>query len=253
MEHTNFFETLKEAEMRLKGTIILYDGDPYYVIAVTDHKQDGVFRLYLDPVSSENMTVQNFTLPGSEMAGGGVSYGQLLDNFMDANKNAPMIRKKMNSPLFNKFRPFPLGMCNLGKHVYFLERRPARKTEQGLITQMLDIEDIKVMADSGKGKVPHHCFSMFNNDFRACVKGEYPTAASCLAALKNPKVRNNAAAFHREFAFVRGPLDTLYLAYRDQVVGLLPSDDFSSVRLGKKYAYTREVVQGLNLFQTIEA
>lgn len=249
-EYVNFFETLKEAEMRLRNTIVLYDGDPYYVFAVTDHKNDGVFRLYLDPISSNAMTINNYAIPEGPQEG--ASYGQLLDTFMEHNKDAPLIRKKMNSPLFNKFRPFPLGMCNTGKKTFFIERRPTRKSEQGLTQQMLDVEELKIEMSTGSpGKVPGSYFNMFTSDFRACIKGEYPTAANCLAALKNPKVKNNTAAFHREFAFIRGPLDTLYLAYRDQVVGLLPSDDFSSVRLGKKYGYTKEVIQNLNLFQTI--
>jgi hypothetical protein len=45
---------------------------------------------------------------------------------------AGILRKQMNSPLFNKFRPYPLGMCNTkGQRAYYLERQPNRKTEQG--------------------------------------------------------------------------------------------------------------------------
>jgi hypothetical protein len=47
-EHVNFYENIKEARMRLKGTIVLYEGIPYRVLAIADHKGP-VFRIYLNP------------------------------------------------------------------------------------------------------------------------------------------------------------------------------------------------------------
>lgn len=248
-DYVNFFETKKEADMRLRGTIVLYDGQPYYVLAVGDHFPDGVFRLYLDPISSTGMAIQNYhNLPNADHST--ASMGALFDDFMTHNPSAPIIRKKMNSPKFNKFRPFPLGMCNMDSTVYYIERQPTRKSEQGLTQNMLHVLPI-TLSPHGNKPMPGPYFSTHSDDFRACILGDYPTPYACIAALKNPKVSNDAAAFHREFAFVRGPLDSLYLAYKGAVIGLLPNSDLAEVRLGKEFAYTREVVEGLNLFAKV--
>lgn len=250
-EYSNFFETKKEAEMRLRGTVVMYDGYPYYVLGIGDHKPDGIFRIYLDPLGSNNMTINNFPgIPSYDMVPPETSLGDMFDKFMEKNPKAPLIRKMMNSPKFNKFRPFPLGMCNMDNTVYYIERQPTRKTEQGLTQQMLSIQPIHLSAKDRK-PMPSSYFNMYSDDFKACIMGDYPAAHACLAALKNPKINNDAAAFHREFAFVRGPLDTLYLAYRDNVIGILPNNDMSSVKIGKDYIYTREVVEGLGLFSNI--
>ena len=217
-DYNNFFETKKEAEMRLHGTVVVYDGYPYYVLGIDDHKSDGIFRIYLDPLSSYNMTINNFPgIPSYSMVSPGASLGDILDKFMEKNPKAPLIRKMMNSPKFNKFRPFPLGMCNMDNTVYYIERQPTRKTEQGLTQQMLSIQPVHLSTKGGK-PIPGSYFNMHSDGFKACIMGDYPTAYACLAALKNPKINNDAAAFHREFAFVRGPLDTLYLDLRHIVV-----------------------------------
>lgn len=250
-DYNNFFETKKEAEMRLRGTVVVYDGYPYYVLGIGDHKSDGIFRIYLDPLSSNNMTINNFPgIPSYDMVPLGSSLGDMFDKFMEKNPKAPLIRKMMNSPKFNKFRPFPLGMCNMDNTVYYIERQPTRKTEQGLTHQMLSIQPIHLSTKGGKPMSSSY-FNMHGDDFKACIMGDYPAAYACLAALKNPKIDNDAAAFHREFAFVRGPLDTLYLAYRDNVIGILPNNDMSEVKIGKDYTYAREVVEGLGLFSNI--
>ena len=251
-DYNNFFETKKEAEMRLRGTVVLYDGLPYYVVGIGDHKPDGIFRIYLDPLSNKEMTINNYTgLPSYDMVPPGHTLGGLYDSFMEKNPKAPLIRKMMNSPKFNKFRPFPLGMCNMDNTVYYIERQPTRRTEQGLTQNMLNITDVTLSQGKGGRGVPSSYFNMHGDDFKACILGDYPTANSCLAAMKNPKVKNNAAAFHREFAFVRGPLDTLYLGYKDNVIGVLPNSDLSSLTIGREFAYTREVVESLGLFSTI--
>jgi hypothetical protein len=74
------------------------------------------------------------------------------------NKGHPIIRKTMNSPKFNKFRPFPLGMCNSNGRCYFLERQPLRpKVEQGLIRSMVTEKQItlaEVIDTKGKRCLP---------------------------------------------------------------------------------------------------
>src|SRR3546814_20877703 len=60
-----------------------------------------------------------------------IERGKRMDNFLKDNPDCGIIRKNMDSPLFNRFRPFPLGMCNLNGETYFLCRSPTRNTQQG--------------------------------------------------------------------------------------------------------------------------
>lgn len=241
--YDNFFETKKEADMRLRGTIVLYDGQPYYVLLISDHLPDGIFRIYLDPIGP-NMTMNNFGLPDP--------CGQSYDEFMKAHPEAPMLRKMMNSPKFNKFRPFPLGMCNTDTTALYVERQPTRKTEQGLTSSMLSVSKIHLIGQRNNEKLHNGYFNIYSEEFRACIMGEYPSPQACLSALKNPKIANDAAAFNREFAFVRGPLGSIYLGYKDSVIGQLVNNDLSLIRLGEEFLYTKEVVESLNLFGVIQ-
>jgi hypothetical protein len=161
----------------------------------------------------------------------------------------------MNSPLFNKFRPFPLGMCNVpGEGVFYIERQPNRKTEQGIISSMLDetlITTAPPMGKLSKSRYVGGAVSCYGSAFRACVMAEHPTAEECLVNLLDPEIVNTAAAFHRHFALARGPLNMLFLAYKTDIVGILPRNDFSQVRIGKDFRHTREVIEELKLFQSI--
>lgn len=250
-EHVNFYENLKEAHIRLRGTIILYDGLPYYVLAITNHRGDGVFRMYLDEIGKREETAfkefPNQILDMYHPDNPGL--GPALDSWMEVKKgHHNIIRKKMNSPLFNRFRPFPLGMVNQGLRVIYTERQPTRKTEQGLTRSMV-LENSVDATPSNKPAIP--TLDIFSSSFRDCILGNYPSAEDCLKNLTDPEIENEAAAFHRNFALVRGPMGLLFLAYKQDVIGLLPNNDFGVVRLDKKFAHCKEVVQSLNLFSSI--
>ena len=53
MKHPNFYENLKEAQLRLRGPVVCYDGLPYSVVTICGHKSDGIFRVYLNPIGQE--------------------------------------------------------------------------------------------------------------------------------------------------------------------------------------------------------
>lgn len=251
--HTNFFETVKEANIRLRGTVVLYDKEPYSVIAITDHKKDGIFRIYMIPIGIEgdkggaaNYTALNPT-PVNTTPHDHSSFGSEMDKWLDANEGkTKVIRKSMNSPLFNKYRPFPLGMCNYGTDVIYIERQPTRKTEQGLTRQMLDTYQISVTKG---GKIPS--IDLFHPAFRACIMAQHPSPKDCLAALLSNEFKNEALAFHRDFAFIKGPIDLVFLAYKGDIVGVLPKNNFDFLKLGVGHRHCREVVEGLRLFANI--
>lgn len=247
----NFYENIQEAQMRLRGTVVLYDKDPVYVWAVINHKGDGVFRIYISPV--EDVDHCPGGMPINQIPHTHAALGEVMDEWMAtpnvmSNSKFRILRKKMNSPLFNRFRPFPLGMMNAGKYVYYLERQPQRpKTEQGLVSSAVHATPISAAVNTQIMK----SIDLFTPSFRDCVVGDYPSPNNVLAGITNPRYDNEAVAFHRQFALVKGPIDTLFLAYKSDVIGALPNGDFSRVRLGKDFAHCREVVDELNLFNTI--
>lgn len=248
-EHVNFYENLKEAVMRLRHTIVLYDGEPVYVRAITDHKKDGIFRMYLDPLHLVQKSGRS--IPDvSHIPSDHESLGPLLDQFMDENPNSGLLRKQMNSPKFNKFRPFPLGMCNIhGQGTSYVERQPVRpRTEQGLVRAAL----YEIPVTASKMREQRFTLDMFTEAFKDCILGRYPTAKDCITNLQDPDVTNEAAAFDRNFAFVRGPINMIFLAYKDNVVGVLPKGDLSVVKLGRDFTFVKEAVEELNLFSDIQ-
>jgi hypothetical protein len=244
-EYPNFYENVKEAMLRLRRTVVLYDGAPYSVVCITNHKSDGKFRIYLEPIgldgSQDRPQLDNFP---PEHPG----IGAYLDQWLAEHKNSPIIRKSMDSPLFNKFRPYPLGMCNYGTGAMYLERQPNRKTEQGLTASML-CETVLSLDPQPIKRVGS--ISVYGKQFRDCVLGKYPSAMECLQNLLDPDIENTAVAFDRKFGLVRGPIDMIFLAYKGDIVGVLPRNNFSEVRLGRDFKHVKEVAAELGLFQII--
>lgn len=256
--HVNFFENLHEAHFRLRGTVVVYDKLPYYVMAITDHKKDGIFRIYLDPVGIEKHPLPSYNDFNPEQP----ELGPYLDKWMEANKSSPIIRKQMNSPLFDKYRPFPLGMANISQPgggwsgAVYLERQPQRKSEQGL-TQASTYYYVLSASQGRGGAVPAkpgtYNVQLMSQAMRCCILAEHPSAKDCLENLLNPKIENEAVAFDRHFALVRGPMDMMFLGYKSDIVGILPNTDFSQVKLGRKFTHCREVVEKLGLFKSVTA
>lgn len=245
--YVNFYENLQEAHIRLRQTVVCYDNIPYLVLAICGHKEDGIFRVYLSPINNPpnkpapTPPVHNFNANDPTLGG-------YLDDWMVANPKTRVIRKMMNSNYFNKFRPFPLGMINYGTRCYYLERQPQRHREQGLTSSMIHQTQLTPSSDRERSS---GVVELFTPAFHACVTGEHPTADDCLANLLDPLVENEAVAFDRNFALVRGPLDMLFLAYKTDIIASVPKNDFSVVRLGRDFGHCKEVVEELRLFNTI--
>lgn len=251
-EYLNFYESLPEAKMRIEGTVVLYDSDPYYVLCVCEsHTDDGIFRVYLDPLPTgpgESMSHERFSIPYTWHDEPGMPRSKKMAMWYDegGKSTTNVVRKKMNSPLFNRFRPFPLGMVYHHDIVTYTERKPCRYTQQGLIDSMLSFHAITAGLPSRAGKP-----SMLSYHLRNTIKGVYPTFEECQQALSDDKVSNTAAAFHRDFALVKGPLGLLYLAYKQDLVGFLPAGQGREVKLGAQFTHLREVVTEVGLTTTV--
>lgn len=245
-EHPNFYENLKEAELRLRNTVVAYDGVPHQILCLADGKDDGIIRAYMEPVRGNDSVHYNYSdIPLDASADARMV---LMDKWMAANPNSGVVRKFMSSAKFNKFRPFPLGMCNFGGKTYYIERHPQRHTQQGLI-QSMTFQTLIRLEDMNK--VSSNYVNILSYEFVDCVLGNYPSFDDCCKNLLNPDIANDSAAFHRHFALCRGPAETLFLVYKTDVVACIPNGDNSVVRLSSKFGYLKEVVEELSVFKRV--
>ncbi|QDP50572.1 MAG: hypothetical protein Tp1125DCM00d2C21254131_13 [Prokaryotic dsDNA virus sp.] len=260
--HKNFYETIKEARMRLLHSVVMYDGEPYYVLAIENHKADGIFRIYLDKLGQKggltHTRLHGIPYEYYDDEPGTSCIGEAMDKWLERNKDAGIVRKMANSPHFNKYRPFPLGMVNCEKtgQVFYTRRGPTRHTQQGLTSQMFSCRPIELVASARsatkRGSLSGGGVNITSNSAYLCYTNQYPSIKEVMQHLTDPKTKNNAAAFHREFAILRGPLDMMFLAYKEDVVGFMPNGDLSRLVLARGYGHCREVTDELGVFETIE-
>lgn len=240
-EHPNFYEDIAEAVKRISGTVVKYDDDFYYVLLVSNHKTDGIFRVYLDPLKH----MDSHNIPGIPYLGAGSESGKAMDIWMEANPKTKIIRKMMNSPLFDKFRPFPLGMTNYDGSAYFTERSPTRHTQQGLTSQMISAMSVDF---NSKGRVSSELTSTYMYD---TYLGVYPSYTDCVSNMFDPDCHNRSVGFCRLMALVRGPCETVFLNYRGETIGQLLDPQGKSIRIGRKFLFTKEIVQSSGYFETV--
>lgn len=247
--YTNFFETLEEAQRRLCGTVVMYDKEPYVVLAICNHKPDGIFRVYLLPLTYKD------PMPSAvyDFGRGDPRQAEELDKYIkEKGDSCVLLRKQMNSPAFNKFRPFPLGMMNYGNKVWYLERTPTRSVLQGLSRNSVIAHKVVLSPDLLNDPARGRGWSngLQSEEVRACITADHPTLEQTLRELQDPEVKNEAAAFHRHFAVLRGPVDTFFLAYKTEVIGRIDCAN-TSVTLGRKYRHFKEVVEEANAFKSV--
>ena len=147
--YPNFYENLTEAKRRLHQTVVCYDGQPYFVLAVADGWEDGIFRLYLEPLGDR----ADSALTESPFSGIGKNNSDYTDckeaveAYLAINPRSNIIRKHINSPLFRRFRPYPLGFVNYQGKAIFVERMPTRRSEQGMTLNSLACYDVSMHVD----------------------------------------------------------------------------------------------------------
>ena len=274
-KYLNFYETIKEADMRLQGAVVLYDGEPHYVHAITDHMGEK-FRVYIEPMKKQRDMSYNLASvpstvphinPGYVTPSNPEGYyrGPKMDEFMAAYPQFKVSRKEMSSPLFDQFKPFPLGFVNTGGGIIYAERAPSRHTQQGLTESMVcstvlypvghaytrgSLSD--ALATQKKYDPRNIEFTFFSEEVVQTIKGEYPDAQECLTQLRDPRILNHAIAFSRDFAFVKGPASMIFVVYKRDFVGYLPQGTLDSVRIDAKFKHIFEVLMLLGVFSSVE-
>lgn len=254
-EFTNFYENLDEAMIRLRHTVVMYDDKPCAVWSLANHK-DGIIRAYIREIGEEKPALSpsgTTGFPGDHPDPN--QRGLMMDAWMDANPKWGIQRKMMNSPHFNKFRPFNLGMMNYQDQVVFVERMPMRHTQQGLTAAHATATRLTLSTKinlGGKDSFKLNPGDVYKEMFRDCILAQHPPAKEVIKNLHDEDIANEGVAFDRNFAFVRGPVRTLYLAYKTDIIGHLPLGDLSEVRIPRKYSHCREAVEELSLFRNVK-
>ena len=259
--HENFYETIQEARMRLRNTIVKYKDDFYYVIEVGDHMLDGKFRVYMDQLGHGYVGYNRLVgFPSGDFDERGVNIFHEYDEYIDSpSSNRGFIRKYANSRNFEKFRPFPLGNVNQQGSVVYCERTPTRNMNQGLLqeavlaTQVVSAPYYETggayrrqrSIPLGSGSV-----SSLSPEFYDMLRGLYPSYKEVVDKLRNPEIMNNGCAFHREYSVMRGPVGTLLLCYKHSGVGIIDTDN--SVTIGSTHEFLRDEMQELGVFSDIK-
>jgi len=248
-KYPNFYESLPEANKRIKGTVILYDGQPFHVLAVANHMNDDIFRVYMEPLCSAGESESQFNPFDSisKNSGDNPSVGPLCDQYLESKKHTKVIRKMMNSPHFNKFRPFPLGFVNIDGRCVYVERAPTRRTEQGLNSQSLIQHSVCLSQPNFRSRG----VGLLSYELADTILGNYPSFDETFEALNNPEISNVGAAFDRKFALVRGPIGMLFLAYKDEIVGVFPNNDKSFLKIGENFRHLTEILTATEYFGRI--
>jgi hypothetical protein len=245
----SFYENLQEANRRLTNTVVTYDGRPYTVLAITDHKPDRIFRVYGWDLKAK------VSLPDAlyDYPQGSNEWAAVVDKYLDQNPSFPLIRKHINAPAFNRFRPFPLGMMNAGKgRVKYWERTPLRHSEQGL-TRNAIIEHYLTLSPGPYGENGGRAYGgpLSGAEVADCITASHPSFEEVIKNLRDPEDNSEGAAFHRHFAVMKGPLEVLYLAYKTQVIGLIGEGEKPGVLIGRDFRHYKEVVEETKTFSFV--
>lgn len=124
--------------------------------------------------------------------------------------------------------PIKLGYMNSGSTAVYVQRKPLRKWKQGIYTEYLEIGGVKDEAVNGvvkrrvvRNDVIHRCFT--GEPIIKLFDNAYPSFARAYTQVS--LLRYHSAAFHRDWAFARLPVDPetrescIALEYKGKPVG----------------------------------
>lgn len=199
------YENVGDAQMRLQGSVVLYDGEPVYIREVTqvgagDPKGD-VFRVYAEPLpltSRERNREDEF-------------------------------RKFISSKKFD-MAPFPMGFMNWNGDAVYIHRRARRQQRQGFSEGTFGADFVS-QNPNGTGINFGTCVK--SKEFVDCIKGKYPSVSDATKIIMNDKARS--VAFSRTFALVRDLelVDLIYLYHKQEKVGFITGDALKLSKVGQ--------------------
>ena len=210
------YESVDDARMRLRNTVVLYKGEPVLITHIVNNDdKDGIFRVKFQ------------TLPTSKMK------EERFDPF-DKDAEEKEQRKYISSKHFD-IAPFRLGYVNGQKGTFYCSRLPNRIQKQGLCG-----ENFRGVNNAGQA-VPFANF-LGAKETPAMVAGRYPSFDKAVSLLD----KVSSIAFDRDFCLEKDEVfpELLYLYHKGKRVGYMSKDE---VTLGAKFKCLKENLEELKV------
>lgn len=203
------YENLEDARMRLRGTVVLYEGSPFYIRDVQrpQTKDDGIFRVVGNPLP---LTGRETVDPEGEM------------------------RKFISSKNFD-IGAFRMGYVNSPSGAFYCSRLPNRQQKQGLSGDTFS-------GRTNRGNaVPFTTFTS-TKEVVNMVKNDYPS----FDLAKRSLAKSPAVAFSRDFCLERDEIleDLQHLYHKGSKVGAVLN---GNIVLGNKFKCLKESLEELGV------
>lgn len=226
------YEREEDARMRLRHTVVLYKGEPVYVLEVKQgESKDDIIRVLFKELP--------FSGIGDEGAFGGRNRGRIVipadpDEERKIEKD-DLQRKYISSKHFD-IAPFRMGYVNsptLG--AFYSMRMPNRVQKQGLCGE-------NFRGVTNQGKVVSFASFLACKETRDMVAGKYPSFEDAWRCLD----KVSSVAFSRDFCLVKDEIipELIYLYYKGEKVGLAGK---TCVNLGGKFNCLKESLEEMKL------
>lgn len=211
------YESVEDAQMRLRNTVVLYKGKPVVVTSVQHGRgeDEGPMRVLIQDLPINLAKAEPF------------DRGLRLED-------EKAERKYISSKYFD-IAPFPLGYVNSPDGAFYCARLPNRVQKQGLC------------AENFSGKL-NNGMSVNWQTFLKCketpamIANNYPSFDKAMAALE----RCPSVAFSREFCLVKDEVlpDLIFLYHKGVKVGWYNKEGIS---LGQKFRCLKECLKEMPL------
>lgn len=222
------YETVHDAQMRLRHSIVLYKGEPVYIHEIQQGTgKDDIFRVLFDPLPLTG-AVQIARLPQ-------FARDPFADAAVPPQPPAEKPERKYISSKYFDIAPFKLGYVNAKPGAFYCSRMPGRLQKQGLCGENFAAKD-------NFGRVVSYQTFLTCPDTPDMVMGKYPSFDKAIELLK----KSPAVAFAREFCLVKDEVipDLIYLYYKGAKVGMFNKNE---VTLGTKFTCLKERLNEMNL------
>lgn len=204
-----YYNSAEDANLRLRGTIVLYRNKPVRVFEVLANSSSEVVLKINDCLSGKNLHII------------------LTDPDLDIRSISSMLGY-MN---YNCAMP---GITGLHKEAVYVQRSPSRISQQGLCQRNTRIPVVIPFDMSKFRHTPALETVSVQPYFYDMITGNYPSFNQALDSLSDTQVKS--VAFSRNFAIIR----TGEVMYRNIYIADI---DGTSIKLSKKFKYLAETVE----------
>ena len=224
------YETMDDARLRLRSSVVLYRGAPVYIKDVVhgDGKAGDIFRVLFDELP---LTGPGYDAPKKIRVGALAQAAAMLE------EKAEDVKRKFISSKHFDIAPFSLGYVNCEKGAFFCSRMPGRVQKQGLC-----VENFKALTNGGT-PVDFGTF-LKAKGVVDMVAGNYPTFEEAIRSLD----KATSVAFNRNYCVMRDEVipGLIFLYHKGTKVGMYTAET-DRVKLGTKFNCLKESLEEMKL------